>query len=203
MTENIKFIVFDLYDTLIHRADRENPFNYLKSKLKDNSLLYTMTEEYLTSDTFDFFRRPELLFTSDFDRRHFERLVEEDIGQVKLFDETIEVLSTLNDKKIMMTCASNLSTEYIEPYCDLGLEDYFSFPIFSCEMGFRKPNLKIYKRVLEICGDFPLDQILFVGDSMSSDFLIPKRIGMNAILIDREGKHKGVEDRIQSLKELL
>jgi putative hydrolase of the HAD superfamily len=201
--DNIKLIVFDLYDTLIHRSDRENPFNYLKSKLKDNSLLYTMTEACLTTDDFDFLRRPELLFTKDFDKEYYEKLVEADVKEVKLFDETIEVLSALNDKKISMSCASNLSTSYIEPYCDFGLESYLDFPIFSCEIGVRKPSLTIYKRILEIFEDLSLDEILFIGDSMSSDYLIPKKLGMNAILIDREGKHKGVKDSIRSLKELL
>ncbi|TGN26086.1 HAD family hydrolase [Empedobacter tilapiae] len=56
---------------------------------------------------------------------------------------------------------------------DLGLADYFSFMIFSDEVGFSKPNIKIfeylYQKTLEI-KDIDKSKIIHIGDNSFADY---------------------------------
>lgn len=74
---------------------------------------------------------------------------------------------------------------------------YFQFkkavgPIRSCldfimtgyEAGCDKSNPKMYKRLLEVLG-VESDEAVMIGDSVFIDIILPKRLGMSAILLNR------------------
>ncbi|UCE95212.1 MAG: HAD-IA family hydrolase [Candidatus Bathyarchaeota archaeon] len=73
------------------------------------------------------------------------------------------------------------------------IEKYLDFIITGFEAGCDKSNPKMYRRVLEILGVSPMEAIV-IGDDLSMDVLLPKRLGMNAILLDRERKNVNCED---------
>jgi putative hydrolase of the HAD superfamily len=50
-----------------------------------------------------------------------------------------------------------------------------------------KSNPKMYKRVLEIL-DVKPEEAIMIGDNMPIDIMLPKKLGINAILLDREKK---------------
>lgn len=73
------------------------------------------------------------------------------------------------------------------------IEKYLDFIMTGFEAGCDKSNPKMYRRVLEILGVSPMEAIV-IGDDLSIDVLLPKRLGINAILLDRERKNVECKD---------
>ncbi|MDR2466928.1 MAG: HAD family hydrolase [Prevotellaceae bacterium] len=63
-----------------------------------------------------------------------------------------------------------------------GLHDYFSFLIFSDEIGASKPSAAFYGRVNERL-NVPKSRTLHVGDNRKTDYEGARRFGFNALLI--------------------
>jgi len=55
------------------------------------------------------------------------------------------------------------------------------------EAGCDKTNPKMYKKVLEILNVKP-EEAVMIGDDVQVDILLPKRLGIHAILLNREKK---------------
>jgi putative hydrolase of the HAD superfamily len=64
---------------------------------------------------------------------------------------------------------------------------YLDFIMTGYEAKCDKSNQKMYKKVLEILGVKP-DEAVMIGDNIQLDILLPKRLGINTILLDRERK---------------
>ena len=64
----------------------------------------------------------------------------------------------------------------------------FDFVMTGYEAGCDKTNPKMYRKVLKILKVKPREAIM-IGDDVSIDILLPKRLGMCAILLDRQGKN--------------
>jgi putative hydrolase of the HAD superfamily len=75
--------------------------------------------------------------------------------------------------------------------------------VVTCrDAGWRKPARQIFEFALERVGASPQES-LFVGDDPRWDVLGPREMGMEAVLIDREGAlAEGGEDTIRSLEQL-
>jgi putative hydrolase of the HAD superfamily len=56
------------------------------------------------------------------------------------------------------------------------------------EAGCDKSNPKMYRRVLEILAVKP-EEAVMIGDNVPIDIELPKRLGINAILLDREKRN--------------
>ena len=65
---------------------------------------------------------------------------------------------------------------------------HFDFIMTGYEAKCDKTNPKMYRKVLEILKVEP-EEAVMIGDDVSIDILLPKRLGMSAILLDREGKN--------------
>jgi len=68
------------------------------------------------------------------------------------------------------------------------IRKYFDFIMTGYEAGCDKTNPKMYRRVLEILNVKP-EEAVMIGDDMPIDIVLPKRLGINAIFLDREGKN--------------
>jgi len=82
-----------------------------------------------------------------------------------------------------------------------GIAHHFDFVITSINVGWRKPHENIYNAGIEMAGCEP-NEILFVGDDFECDYVGPREMGMNAVLLDRNGIYGGVSDRIKTVSEL-
>ncbi len=56
------------------------------------------------------------------------------------------------------------------------------------EAGCDKTNPKMYRKVLEILNARPKEAVM-IGDDVPIDIILPKKLGINAILLNREGKN--------------
>ena len=87
---------------------------------------------------------------------------------------------------------------------NLGLLPHLDFSITSQEVGAEKPSPLIFERALERAGAQP-ENAVHVGDQIASDIEGAVNVGINAVLLDRDGNHKDytAQPRIAELPELL
>jgi putative hydrolase of the HAD superfamily len=64
---------------------------------------------------------------------------------------------------------------------EVGLLDYFPVRVYSSEVGFRKPNRRIFELALQQLDVRP-EQSLFVGDLLKTDMVGARRVGMTTVL---------------------
>jgi FMN phosphatase YigB (HAD superfamily) len=90
---------------------------------------------------------------------------------------------------------------------ELGLIDLLPVRVYSCDVGYRKPEARIFELAMGQIA-LPPEQILFVGDSPKADIIGASRVGMIAVLKDPNDLHttgevvKHAGHRIHQLAEL-
>ncbi len=77
------------------------------------------------------------------DHKAIDAALQQELNSIRLFPETIEVLTKLRPSYTLYLI-SNLATPYIKPYQELKLDRFFEQAIFSCEVGFVKPEQAIF-----------------------------------------------------------
>ncbi|WP_375558877.1 HAD family hydrolase [Bernardetia sp. OM2101] len=115
----------------------------------------------------------------------------------KTFDDT----DFINQISIPIGIISNWDTSL-----ETKLKSYFDYDFFeiygSQKEGVKKPSLDFYKRAIKNL-DCPPNQILYVGDSIKLDIEPARKLGIEAILIDRENVFPYYkEPKINSLHQL-
>jgi HAD superfamily hydrolase (TIGR01549 family) len=184
---NIKMVVFDFYGTLAYLAKETKPYARLFTNLGLQTLeelrqarTIALTEDF--DDLSDLAKRikPDLLINT----YSYQQEVDNEIVSAVLYEETIKILSQLKDRQLRLGLISNLASPYKRPFFELGLDVYFDEVIFSCEVGLKKPDQKIYQLMVERVGINPT-QMLMIGDSAQADVVGPKYAGLNAVLLDR------------------
>ena len=182
---NIKTIVFDLYNTLIEIKESNHFFLELFRNSKNGFDLEISA--YL-----------RLIMTVDIDElldilpQEFENLynkniaeLEKELDSVFIYDEVFDVLKDLK-KDFTIFLISNLASPYKEPVFINGLDTFFDEMIFSSDYGYVKPNQEIFKEVEIITKNNP-NEILMIGDSFKSDIVGANTMGWNYLQIKRDG----------------
>ncbi|MEJ2663708.1 MAG: HAD family hydrolase [Spirochaetia bacterium] len=82
-----------------------------------------------------------------------------------------------------------------------GLAAYFSFVLVSISFGRRKPHLSIYNKAIQKSRVFA-EEILFIGDDIHNDIVVPQSLGMQTLLLDRYDRFTGTHKKISTFKEL-
>jgi 2-haloalkanoic acid dehalogenase type II len=100
------------------------------------------------------------------------------------YPETESVLGILKRRDFKLGVVSNATDLVRKVFDNLGLTKYFDFLVISDEVGVRKPSPKIFHIAMEMAGTSP-GRSLFVGDKLATDVAGAKRVGMNAVLVDR------------------
>jgi putative hydrolase of the HAD superfamily len=119
------------------------------------------------------------------------------------FDDVIPSLSTLRTSGYRLGLLSNLQLDLV-PLCErLGLTPHLDFIVNAAEVGSEKPHTPIFLTGLQRINVAP-EEMVHVGDQYESDVLGARAVGINQVLIDREGWHPQVTDcpKIGGLPEL-
>ncbi len=85
------------------------------------------------------------------------------------------------------------------------IRKYFDFIMTGYEAGCDKTNPKMYRKVLGILKVKPNEAVM-IGDNIQVDILLPKRLGINAILLDRKGLNQNCQAAnavVNNLREAL
>ena len=117
-----------------------------------------------------------------------------------LYPDVIDTLTELKTKGYILGIISNASEQIDQQLIRLGISDYFSIKVFSGELGFSKPDPRIYQKFIVDCS-FKPGEILMVGDSLSKDVQAAKKYGMKGVLLARQGNYS-YPDTINSLTNI-
>lgn len=99
--------------------------------------------------------------------------------------------AVINAKKSgLKTAIITTGTRFIAENAVKPIREYFDLIMTGFEAGCDKSNPKMYLKALEILSIEPREAIV-IGDDFQLDFLIPKRLGLKTVLLDREAKNKG------------
>ncbi len=119
-------------------------------------------------------------------RERFKKLVEElnididpdDLGQRYLealgrsgdmIDGAIDVLESLHSRFTLLLLTNGFSATQRGRIDASGIERYFDHIVISEEVGFQKPEPGIFDHALGLCSEPSREEILMIGDSLSSD----------------------------------
>jgi putative hydrolase of the HAD superfamily len=103
-----------------------------------------------------------------------------------VYDDAIKCLETVPrdyNLALLTNGATDLQREKI--ICS-GIEKYFKEVIISGEIGFGKPDKRIFQLALSRFGVSP-EQAVMVGDSLQSDISGAKATGIKAVWLNRKG----------------
>ncbi len=114
-----------------------------------------------------------------------------DQGHMVPFPESAQTLAALRDAGLAVGVCSNWGWELDAYLAQVGLLDLVDAGVTSARAGARKPHPVIYATSLEALGVAP-HEVLFVGDSWEPDVRGPRRMGMTAVHVWREGDRTGI-----------
>ena len=185
-----KILLFDADQTLLDFKAAENnalrrtfsehgiePTDELiESFSKTNSMLWGMFEKgeitkpeiiasrfRITAEKFGFDYLPDMGFEQD-----YQNLLAD---EHTLMPDAESVSKRLSEKYKMYIITNGLFVTQEKRLGECGLLPYYKGYFVSEKMGAQKPSAEYFNRVLEEIGNPPKDEILIIGDSLSSDIL--------------------------------
>lgn len=106
----------------------------------------------------------------------------------ELYPDALPTLDRLRAEGYRLGVISNWAPRLDELCGAMGLSQYFPFILASEEAGFCKPHRHMFDRALALAGVEP-DAALYVGDSYIYDVAGARAAGVDAVLLDRRGRH--------------
>lgn len=105
-----------------------------------------------------------------------------------IYNDATKALEALINKNYKNIILSNHIPELEDIITGLGVRKYFTKIYSSGNIGYEKPNPKIYKYVLNDAKINRMDCII-IGDSYSSDIEGGMKMGIKSILVRKENKN--------------
>jgi putative hydrolase of the HAD superfamily len=98
--------------------------------------------------------------------------------------ETLEALRARGHRLGLITVCSE---DVPDVWSETVFADVFDATVFSCSVGLRKPDPRIYRIACEELAVEP-DEAVFVGDGANDELAGAERVGIRAVLIHRAGE---------------
>ncbi len=103
-------------------------------------------------------------------------------GYVRLYPAVAETLASLKGK-YTLSVASYTQRCFTTPELkELDIEKFFSYFVYTSDIGFHKASPKFYERCLEIVGE-KAENCMMIGDNYDVDILIPQKLGIKTIWV--------------------
>ncbi len=116
-----------------------------------------------------------------------------------VFPDALALLDALRARRIAMGVVSNWDSRLI-PLCEqLGLAAYMRTMAVSAHEGCAKPDKALFLRALERLGAAPAEA-MHVGDSIEMDWQGARNAGIEAVIVDRQGKIS--DSRVTTVRSL-
>jgi putative hydrolase of the HAD superfamily len=106
-----------------------------------------------------------------------------------IYDDVIETLKKIIENGYKNYILSNHVPKLAVIVESIGLKKYFSGIYSSANIGYEKPNVRIYEYVLKKLG-LDKNTCIIIGDSFNADIKGSENIGMKSILVRSENKEK-------------
>ena len=115
----------------------------------------------------------------------------------------LETIAELRARGIRIGLITICSDDVVGLWPETAFHGLFDAEVFSCSVGLRKPDPRIYQLACEQLGVEP-SEALFVGDGANEELAGAERVGMTAVLFERpEYEVEWGGRRIRALPELL
>lgn len=180
---------------------RELYYNFMKEQRRESG------EEYPEFDVVEVFRKIIAVHGSDFTfslptatlqelpftLAHIYRAVAR--YRLELYAGVRETLDELRPRYQLAAITDAQMVWAMPELHAVGLSDYFSPLVISSDLGYRKPDARIFQRVITGMGLEP-DEVLFVGNDMYRDIFGASRFGIKTVFFrsnQGEQYRKGVE----------
>ncbi len=120
-------------------------------------------------------------------------------------DGAKKFLETIKNKYTNILMTNGLIEVQKEKIKRLSLDDYFDHIIISGEVGYEKPNIKIYEYMEKLTSDLDKNKVLAIGDSLSSDIKGGENYGVDTCWFNKNKKKKtsNATYEIDSLYDLI
>jgi putative hydrolase of the HAD superfamily len=128
--------------------------------------------------------------------------------RARLFEDALPFLGELRSRHVRAVLVSNTtwgSPAYLwrEQLIRHGLDSYLDDTVFCRDVGWRKPDPRIFTCALSKAAARP-SECLFVGDDPVWDVDGPRKMGIPAVLLDRRAEWVGqCYDRVACLHEII
>ena len=132
--------------------------------------------------------------------RHLARLFM-DPATWHVFPDVAVVLPALKERGLIVGAVSNWAWQLPDLLDVLGLGAHFDFVAASARVGYDKPHPGIFQWALERAG-VPADTVIHVGDHLEADVAGARRVGIEAVLLDRRGRYQPPPDDVPVLPSL-
>jgi len=121
------------------------------------------------------------------------------LGDVwRVFDDVIPTLDALAARGLRCAVVSNWDSRLGQLLERLELGRWFEFVFSSAQVGYRKPDPRIFEHALARLGA-AADRTVHVGDSYEDDVVGARRAGVAPLLINRDGP---APERVPALRTL-
>ncbi len=197
-----KLIVFNLWDTLAKINGKQTLDLLIKEfKIKDKKVFKRKFNEiYLTkhwNSKFEAYReicRELNLGTDENTINKAINISNKNLITIEVFPETLKLLQSLK-KKYKLGILSNTSIflkNILEK--ETKILKYIDYPLFSYDLGAIKPEIKVFKNLLNITNLKP-EEILYISNDNTKDLKPAKSLGMKTLLFkDLEQLKKDLEE---------
>jgi 2-haloalkanoic acid dehalogenase type II len=205
----IKAVLFDFWGTLVENgvwSPIKQVKNILGIKLPFPEYVVRMERAMMASE-FSGLKEAFIAVCNEFEIEPNEEKIDAIVGMwnkswmlAHPYEEVIDILSTLKEKYklILVSNTDNISIEQVLE--KFSLENLFDKVYLSYQVGLIKTDKKFFKHVLSDL-NLNVEECVMVGDSVQSDIMAAKQLGMKAILVDRRNGRE-FHPKIKNLKEL-
>jgi len=127
------------------------------------------------------------------------------LEEARPFEDTFAVLTALRDKYATGIVTNGFATLQRAKINRYHLAEYVDFTLVSEEVGFHKPDKRIFLKALEIAGNASPQQTLYIGDNPVSDIQGAQDAGITPILMNSRNDLTAPDGvaKVQKLSDLL
>jgi len=104
-----------------------------------------------------------------------------DYALMNVQQDILGVLADLKQRGVQLCLISNASTAEVSAWQHSPLAKIFDHAVFSCDCGFKKPDLDIYRYAMKCCASMP-SNAAFIGDGGSDEFIGASQAGLTTVL---------------------
>jgi putative hydrolase of the HAD superfamily len=116
------------------------------------------------------------------------------IRKLRAFPQSIKLIEhCINLPKCIISNGQRVFSELELRF--LGLHDYFDFVIFSSDVGYKKPDLRLFMTALKRMGlELEPKCVMSIGDSDENELAPAKKLGMRAMRIEEAWEQFGLKE---------